>query len=380
MRHAACAPKRVTVAVRSRTNSRRVEVRIPFTHATELAFGITLREPRLRPRRGAFRRWMRAFSNSALIVITILVPLFAVTNVSTLSLVGAALFPIPSAPEVSATAVVPGGARPVVEARRRITTLTSAEPPQVRTYVVATGDTLLSVAAQFDIAPQTLAYDNGISDSAQLKVGASLLVPPFNAALHVMKDGETVDAVAARFGLEGSAVRSLNGVAFDDSDAVAGRLLVLPVPDAQYPGFRLHLSDPPRVLAPHVRWPTVGVITQLFSPSHTGVDIAAPYGTPIVATDAGTVSFVGYRGDGGLAVCIYHDWGLETCLYHSSATYVEVGQRVIAGQPVAAIGTTGVTTGPHVHWETRTNGALVDPMTYSTATARAIPGVTTTAP
>jgi murein DD-endopeptidase MepM/ murein hydrolase activator NlpD len=70
------------------------------------------------------------------------------------------------------------------------------------------------------------------------------------------------------------------------------------------------------------------------------VDIAAPYGSPIVATDAGTVSQVGWRGDGGLAVCIRHDWGLETCAYHAAVTYVEVGERVVAGQRIAEIGTT----------------------------------------
>ena len=81
------------------------------------------------------------------------------------------------------------------------------------------------------------------------------------------------------------------------------------------------------------------------------------------------MSAVGWRGDGGIAVCIRHDWGLETCAYHAAATYVEVGERVVAGQRIAAIGTTGVTTGPHVHWEARTNGALVDPLTYAPLTA-----------
>jgi murein DD-endopeptidase MepM/ murein hydrolase activator NlpD len=180
-----------------------------------------------------------------------------------------------------------------------------------------------------------------------------------------MQPTDTVASVAAQFSLDPETVRSVNRIASDDGDATAGRALLLPVPDARYPGFRLHLSDPPRVLAPRVRWPVDGVITQLFSQAHTGVDIAAPYGTAIVASDAGTVSFVGWRGDGGLAVCVRADWGLETCAYHDSVTYVEVGDRVAAGQRIAAIGLTGVTTGPHVHWEARTNGALVDPLTYA---------------
>lgn len=371
------------VAVGQRRRNRRLEVRIPFTYATDLSFGVAFRVPRRRRRRrhAALRRWATALSNSALLAIAVGVPALIVSNTTLLYRLGSSRsVALAIAATSDSVGPISSAPRPVLQARRLIVTLTSADPPQVRTYVVAPGDTLLSLAARFNITPQTLAYDNGISDSAQLHLGASLLIPPFDAALHVMKDGETVADVAARFGLATDAVRSLNALAFDDGDAVAGRLLVLPVPDAQYPGFRLRLSDPPRVLAPHVRWPTVGLITQLFTPGHTGVDIAAPYGSPVVATDAGTVSFVGWRGDGGLAVCIVHDWGLETCLYHSSATYVEVGERVTAGERVAAIGTTGVVTGPHVHWETRTNGALVDPITYSVSTTRPLVGVTTTAP
>jgi len=305
----------------------------------------------------------------------VIAPIATILSYDELARVRETLFgpPVYAAPMWTA----PAEPRSILAPRRLITTVTTPEPPEVRAHVVGHGETLLSIAARFGIAPQTLAYDNGISDSAQLKVGESLLVPPFDAAIHVMSDGESLQDPRQRFGLDADAVRALNGVAFDDSDVAAGRLLILPVPDAQYPGFRLRLSEPPRVLAPRVRWPTEGVITQLFTSVHTGVDIAAPYGSPIVATDAGTVSFVGWRGDGGLGVCVYHDWGLETCVYHSSTTYVEVGQRVTGGQRIAAIGLTGVTTGPHVHWETRTNGALVDPMTYATYAARPAVGVST---
>ena len=82
----------------------------------------------------------------------------------------------------------------------------------------------------------------------------------------------------------------------------------------------------------------------------------------------------------GLAVCVYQDWGLETCAYHLSSTYVEVGERVVAGQAIAAIGLTGETTGPHVHWEARTNGALVDPLTYAPAVAKPVVGGPTGSP
>ena len=85
--------------------------------------------------------------------------------------------------------------------------------------------------------------------------------------------------------------------------------------------------------------------------------------------DSGTVSAVGWRGSGGLVVCVLHDWGLETCAYHASSVSVEAGERVSAGQRIASVGSSGVSTGPHVHWEARTNGVLVDPMSYAPETA-----------
>jgi murein DD-endopeptidase MepM/ murein hydrolase activator NlpD len=126
--------------------------------------------------------------------------------------------------------------------------------------------------------------------------------------------------------------------------------------------------------------PVAGAITQFLQGAHTGVDIAAPYGSPVVATDAGTVSDVGWRGPGGLAVCVYQDWGLETCAYHLSSTYVDVGERVVAGQSIAAIGSSGESTGPHVHWEARTNGALVDPLTYAPVVTKPVIGGATGSP
>src|SRR5436305_932417 len=162
-------------------------------------------------------------------------------------------------------------------------------------------------------------------------------------------------------------VRTGNAVAFEPADVTIGRVLLIPMPGGRYAGFRLVVSDAPRVFAPRIRWPTEGIVTQLFSQIHTGVDIAAPYGSAVVASDSGTVTEVGWRGPGGLSVCVLLDWGLEICDYHLSATQVELGERVVAGQRIASVGSSGVSTGPHVHWEARTNGVLVDPMTYAPA-------------
>ena len=95
---------------------------------------------------------------------------------------------------------------------------------------------------------------------------------------------------------------------------------------------------------------------------HTGIDVAAPYGTVLVAADDGIVDAVGFVPTGGRRVCVLHPSGVESCDYHTALALVAVGDRVVRGQPVALMGLTGVTTGPHVHWEAQRNGVIVDPL------------------
>ena len=109
--------------------------------------------------------------------------------------------------------------------------------------------------------------------------------------------------------------------------------------------------------------PVAGDVAQFRQFSHTGVDIAAPVGSIIVAADNGTVTKIGWHSPGGNAVCMAHGGGLETCYFHTSAAFVFLGQRVVRGQPVAMVGMTGITTGPHLHWEAKLFGELIDPLT-----------------
>ena len=108
--------------------------------------------------------------------------------------------------------------------------------------------------------------------------------------------------------------------------------------------------------------PVAGATTQFVQGSHTGIDVAAPFGSVIVAADDGTVNAVGWIQVGGRRVCVLHARGLETCYYHTSAALVSLGERVVRGQPIALVGMTGVTTGPHVHWEAKLLGRIVDPL------------------
>lgn len=110
--------------------------------------------------------------------------------------------------------------------------------------------------------------------------------------------------------------------------------------------------------------PAAGEITQFVQGSHTGVDVAEQFGSIITADDDGTVTFVEWVNVGGNRVCVQHAGALESCMYHTSLPLVSVGDRVVRGQPIALIGMTGVTTGPHTHWEVKLGGRIVDPLAF----------------
>ena len=97
---------------------------------------------------------------------------------------------------------------------------------------------------------------------------------------------------------------------------------------------------------------------------HTGVDFGAPMGTPIHAAADGTVVFAGPRGGYGNCTIIDHGNSLATLYGHQSVIGVTVGQKVTKGQVIGKVGSTGMSTGPHLHFEVRVNGTPVNPMTY----------------
>lgn len=117
-------------------------------------------------------------------------------------------------------------------------------------------------------------------------------------------------------------------------------------------------------------WPINGTITSPFcerrsyEACHPGMDIAAPTGTPIRAAASGTVTIAGTEGGYGNYTCIQHAGSLSSCYGHQSSIGVSVGQRVSQGQVIGAVGSTGHSTGPHLHFEARLNGSVVDPMNY----------------
>ncbi|HEY3276439.1 MAG TPA: M23 family metallopeptidase [Syntrophorhabdaceae bacterium] len=121
-------------------------------------------------------------------------------------------------------------------------------------------------------------------------------------------------------------------------------------------------------------WPIKGQISSGFgarehpisgnTAQHTGIDIRAPVGTPVKATADGIVSFSSWHNDSGHIIVLEHGRGFTTAYAHNKANYVKVGQRVKRGEMIAVSGSTGTTTGPHLHYEVWKNGGHVNPAPF----------------
>jgi murein DD-endopeptidase MepM/ murein hydrolase activator NlpD len=263
-------------------------------------------------------------------------------------------------------------ARGVIAGTRSPTTVAAQEARPVLHRSIVKDDTLSTMANYYDISLEALAYANGISQEDEvLSIGHELLIPPGEGAVYTVKEGDTPEDVAAHFKVDPAAIMSYNRVYFEPEHFAVGQMIF--VPNAVLPALKRterskSIATPSNALLPartgRLGWPVKGVITQYFWWGHTGVDVAAPYGTGIGASDDGIVVATGPVAVGGLRVCVQHSGGLQTCYYHTGALFVTPGQTVTRGQLIASIGMTGVTTGPHVHWELKVNGVPQDPLAY----------------
>jgi murein DD-endopeptidase MepM/ murein hydrolase activator NlpD len=308
---------------------------------------------------------------TALLVVSLPIAASTATNVD-LGRETPTLAAVPSVTSEDGSSLrVQSAARGLSAASRSVVTVAAEDVRPVVNYSVNDGDNLGSIAKQYQVAIDDLAYANGIEDEdTTLHLGQTLLIPPGRGALYYVKPGDTVASVADRFKVDPSAIMTYNRLYFEPEHFAPDQLIF--VPGAEVPAMkRVTIS---RTFTPssgelpartgRLGWPVNGVITQYFWWGHTGVDLAAPYGTTIVSSDDGVVVATGWVAVGGLRVCVQHSGGLQTCYYHTGAVFVTPGQQVSRGQALASIGMTGVTTGPHVHWEVKLNGVAVNPLAY----------------
>lgn len=257
---------------------------------------------------------------------------------------------------------------PLLEATGGVADPAPAPPPRFRRHVLAAGETLSGITERYGIALADLVGANpDLSSLDRLPVGVELLVPPGPGLLVRLEDPGDLPLLLRSYGADPVAVLRANEIV-SPRDLVEGSLLWLP---GVRPEAALERLARVRELENRYVWPVHGRITSYFgrrtlgmgtSNFHRGVDVAAPTGTPIVASRSGTVSFAGWSGSYGYLVKIRHVGGDETWYAHQSRISVSVGEWVDQGEVVGRVGSTGLSTGPHLHFELRRSGSAIDPL------------------
>jgi murein DD-endopeptidase MepM/ murein hydrolase activator NlpD len=248
---------------------------------------------------------------------------------------------------------------------------------KIITYQVERGDTLSSVANKFGISEDTIRWQNNLSTDT-LTVSQSLQILPVSGTAYKVQGGDTVYTVAKKYNVDPQNIVDFpfndfagNGTKFG---LITGETLIVPngiEPSAQQtvkPYVLVATGPIPVVSNGGFTWPTHGIITQFASSYHMALDIAAPIGTPLIASSNGTVDYVSvgtYDTGYGNNVWVNLGNGYRYHYAHMEAVNVSIGEHVIGGQTVIGwIGVTGNTTGPHVHYEIQYNGTLVNPLPY----------------
>jgi murein DD-endopeptidase MepM/ murein hydrolase activator NlpD len=249
-------------------------------------------------------------------------------------------------------------------------------------YTVLPGDTISSIAVNFDISINTILWENSLSAYSLIRPGDTLVILPDTGITYKVAKNETLGAISNKFGVDASDILSANNLA-EDAKLSPGQSLFIPGGSKIYYAptpitkvassynpinvIKSILSSSNVVTATgKLLWPTVTHnITQYFSWAHKALDIANPLGSPIYAAESGTVMTAGWSSVGyGNMVEIDHGGGMFTRYGHASKLLVKKGDIVKKGDVIALIGSTGHSTGPHLHFEVHVNGQLYNPLEY----------------
>jgi murein DD-endopeptidase MepM/ murein hydrolase activator NlpD len=268
--------------------------------------------------------------------------------------IGPAALAIPSEPELGeAVALVqPGGSEP----------FSPLERAEIVTYRIKSGDTLWDIAAAYDIDVDTIRWSNPdvARNPDSVALGAELVILPVKGAYVTVQAGDTVTRLAERWG-------------------------VAPGDIANYPANNLRAGEEPRsgtkLVIPHGRleanlappgspsagfayaWPIRGTVTQGFGSGHPAVDFGAPYGAKVYAARAGQVVLRQWSPEGyGFLVIVDQGDGSRAHYSHLKGAWANVGDWLPCGGLVGEVGSTGNSTGPHVHFEIRIGGVPQNPL------------------
>lgn len=262
---------------------------------------------------------------------------------------------------------------------------------EVITYAVQPGDTIFDIATRFGLSPATIVWSNreALQDAPWLlQLGLELYIPPVDGIYHTVRAEETVASIAAEYEVDPDVIYNEWNDLEEDEPLYEGQLLVVPdatgdeiawtppepesaVGTASYSygvcsgmtftgpganGWFVLPTGSPRVSGWYFRDPR--------NPGHIGLDYACRMGDPLYASDNGVVSIAGWNGGYGILVEINHGNGFVTRYGHFSEILVGCGQAVYQGQLLGYCGSTGYSSGAHLHFEVRYNGVPQDPQNY----------------
>lgn len=251
---------------------------------------------------------------------------------------------------------------------------------EVVTHVVQDGETLSSIADRYGISSDSILWENDLNERSTLKPGQELKILPVDGIRHTVKRGETIYTIAKKYGLDEAEAQVIVDYPFNeflDSETfelAIGQQLMIPggVEEDAVPTIRQtrNIALTPNAGAVSATgsfvWPAQGRITQGYSFYHKAIDVANRAGGAILAADSGVVQVSGWVDNSGYGrrVIIDHGNGYATLYAHLSVTQVQVGQSVNRGDVIGQMGNTGRSTGTHLHFEIRQNGALLNPMSF----------------
>lgn len=240
-----------------------------------------------------------------------------------------------------------------------------AETFRFEKYTVKYGESLSSIAAKHELAIGSVIAANGIRNAKRIRAGVVLKIPNMDGLPYVVRKGDSLTRIASVHGIPLEAILDANEL--ESADIHPGMNLFLP-------GARLSGSELRRAMGDLFVYPIIGTLTSPFGwrndpftgvrRFHAAVDLAAPIGTPIRASMEGRVSAVGYNSVYGKYVILTHDGGYQTWYAHMNEIRTEKGAYIKQGQRIGDVGSTGYSTGSHIHFAIFKNGRALNPLSF----------------
>jgi murein DD-endopeptidase MepM/ murein hydrolase activator NlpD len=253
------------------------------------------------------------------------------------------------------------------------TVISNKPPSTIRDYHVAKGDTLGSIAQKFNVSTDTIKWANDMKSDV-IKPGQTLKVPPITGIVHKVVVGDNIYSIAKKYHVDAQNIVNYPFNDFEDLSTFSlapGQILYVPDGTIEAAPAAIQGFPPSAQVVAGVKgssnfiWPTNGVITQYPIWYHMALDIANNAAPPVLASDTGTVvEAYCMTYDYGCHIVIDHGNGYKTLYGHLSAFAVSAGQVVTQGQRIGTMGSTGRSTGTHLHFEIRQGSTLLNPLNF----------------